>query len=427
MLHLLKTWILLVIAFLLFLAFPKPTHAFIDALQSDEYNLESMLGGKVLINPQAPTGILPTFMDTTHVIVAGAVDSNGTLINQGASGVTSSVIASMYTTKPASTTNYLAYLKHNINPVSPVFAATNPGSTILEPILKLWIINRNIAYIFFIVIFVIIGFMIMFRTKLNPQTIINLQLALPKVIIALILVTFSYAIAGFIIDLVFIINGLIYNIYSNAFNLSPDDVSEKINFINILLSDQAQWPAVWTSIGEIFAFKEIIEEGVHSRLFNLILALTLFGTAIKIFFTLLTKYVTLIIQATFSPLFFLISAIPSPNSNSFNIIKSMFASALAFPAIYFILVLSGGILTASAAAHTDIQEMIGIPPFNSGPTSIIQQIASLSKLVALGILMTAPAIPQMIDKALSTPTAPIDTSQIAGVLRKIPVVGGLIG
>ena len=35
--------------------------------------------------------------------------------------------------------------------------------------------------------------MIMFRSKLNPQTSVSIQLALPKIVVSLILVTFSYA------------------------------------------------------------------------------------------------------------------------------------------------------------------------------------------------------------------------------------------
>jgi len=54
--------------------------------------------------------------------------------------------------------------------------------------------------------------MIMFRIKINPQTAITIQLALPKLIITLLLITFSYAIAGFMIDIFYLIWGIITNL-----------------------------------------------------------------------------------------------------------------------------------------------------------------------------------------------------------------------
>jgi len=425
--HRFKKLTLFFLSLIILLAFPKPVQAnFIDAIQSTEYNLESFVGGKNLLDPQAPTGILPSVSDTIHIYVAGAVDENGQLLTSGGTGAASMAISSLYNHRPASTATYLAYLKQNLNPASPAFAATNPGSLFTAPIIKLWALNRNIAYLFFIIIFVITGFMIMFRAKLNPQTIIGIQQALPKIIVALILVTFSYAIVGFIIDLVYILNNLIFNVYWKILNISTSEQAHQIHFLNILVEGQGQWPSIWESFLQIFALEKTIGDSstALSRLFDLILALTLFGVAIKIFFTLLTKYVILILQAAFSPFIFLFTAFPGDTSSVAKSLKSILSAALAFPAIYFILVLSGALLTTSSV--TPIKELIGLPPFNQGPTSFIGEVATISKFAALGILMTAPTIPQVIDKALETQPAPVDTSQIAGALRKIPIIGGLI-
>ena len=45
----------------------------------------------------------------------------------------------------------------------------------------------------------------MFRQRISPQAVMTIQAALPKVIIALIMVTFSYAIAGFMIDISYVL------------------------------------------------------------------------------------------------------------------------------------------------------------------------------------------------------------------------------
>ena len=71
-----------------------------------------------------------------------------------------------------------------------------------------WAGMRDIAYALSVLAIIIFSFMIMFRVKISPQLVISVQSALPKVIVALILVTFSFAIAGFVIDLMYVVSGL---------------------------------------------------------------------------------------------------------------------------------------------------------------------------------------------------------------------------
>ena len=66
---------------------------------------------------------------------------------------------------------------------------------------SLWTDVLNLAYIFFVIVMIIAGFMIMFRHKIGGQAMVTLGNVLPNVIIALIVATFSFAIAGLIIDL----------------------------------------------------------------------------------------------------------------------------------------------------------------------------------------------------------------------------------
>lgn len=71
-----------------------------------------------------------------------------------------------------------------------------------------WAGMRDIAYALSVLAIIVFAFMIMFRVKISPQLVISVQSALPKVIIALVLVTFSFAIAGFVIDLMYVVSGL---------------------------------------------------------------------------------------------------------------------------------------------------------------------------------------------------------------------------
>ena len=66
-----------------------------------------------------------------------------------------------------------------------------------------------------VIVLIAIGFMVMFRMKMNPQTVISVENALPKIVVSMILITFSFAIAGLLIDLMYIMIILIISMLSN--------------------------------------------------------------------------------------------------------------------------------------------------------------------------------------------------------------------
>lgn len=127
-------------------------------------------------------------------------------LNGGALGTVSSLITALYLNPPVRTGDYLASVGHGLGIAKEARAqgVAGSGATVLSPILSLWQVSRNISYVVMIIIFVIIGMMVMFRNKINPQTVITAQTALPGLIIGLILITFSYFLAGLITDMAFV-------------------------------------------------------------------------------------------------------------------------------------------------------------------------------------------------------------------------------
>lgn len=103
--------------------------------------------------------------------------------------------------------NYLSNILYNYN-VIPEANAQGFGYTALNPVQKYWSGARDIAYALIVLVVIVFAFMIMFRIKISPQVVISVQSSLPKVFGALILITFSYAIAGFMIDLMYVIGGV---------------------------------------------------------------------------------------------------------------------------------------------------------------------------------------------------------------------------
>jgi hypothetical protein len=104
---------------------------------------------------------------------------------------------------------YFRNIGKNLHIIPETQAASGFGYTALQPVVDLWKATRNFAYAIFVIAIIVFAFMIMFKVKINPQTVITIQSALPKVIIAMILVTFSFAIAGFVVDLMYIIMGFL--------------------------------------------------------------------------------------------------------------------------------------------------------------------------------------------------------------------------
>lgn len=108
---------------------------------------------------------------------------------------------SMVYAPPASSKDYVRYLANNFGITRPAYAAAPSGGfETLKPLLPLWTTSRNVAYLLFVLVFIIIGLAIMLRVKIDPRTVMTLQNQIPRIIVGILLVTFSYAIAGLMVD-----------------------------------------------------------------------------------------------------------------------------------------------------------------------------------------------------------------------------------
>lgn len=143
----------------------------------------------------------------------GFVDNGG-----GALGLLTGGIAMLYT-PPANTGNYISYLSQNFGITKPTYAQTQGiGFDSISPLIGVWGVFRDISYLLFIFIFIIIGVAIMFRAKIDPRTVMTIQNQIPKLIIGIIMVTFSFAVAGLLIDLMWASTYVVINVMNRANN-----------------------------------------------------------------------------------------------------------------------------------------------------------------------------------------------------------------
>lgn len=133
-------------------------------------------------------------------------------------GFVSKLIVTPFANPPASGISWAYESFQQAGFIPKTMAAEGIGFTSIKPFANIWKIFRDVSYMFLVIVLIAIGFMIMFRAKINPQTVISVENALPKIVITLILITFSFAIAGFLIDLMYVSIVLIISILSNNGN-----------------------------------------------------------------------------------------------------------------------------------------------------------------------------------------------------------------
>lgn len=363
----------------------------------------------------------------------------------GIIGTSSNLVASLYNS-PASGVNYMAQLKDNFLGTKTAYAQ-GAGFVGLQPLLPLWRAFRNVVYILSSIFFIVIGIMIILRVKISPQAVITLQNALPKVILSLILVTFSYAIAGFIIDLVNLIQGIVIAIIFNVEGRNLNDNLFPPEFIQRFFSDKYDYgslvdPGLANAINltahlvPIMALSlitgligaligSLINPGVGTLIgggVGLIITLTILLLIVtfwivKLFFGLIKAYLNVIISIIFAPIVIGIGAFPNSKTNFSSWLTSLIANISIFPATLIFLVLANYIIFKIGQANTgalwipslltpgpDINNLItlgGLFPSNNLLGGLLPTIIGFA---ALGMLSKLPdLIPQVIFQLKPSP------------------------
>jgi len=158
--------------------------------------------------------------------------------NHSLMGGVAKLFSTTYTNPPASGLYWASASLQKAGFIPQSYAAEGVGFASIKPLMNLWKIFRDIAYLLIVLVLVFIGFMIMFRVKMNPQTVISVENALPKIVVSLLLITFSFPIAGVLIDAMYLVIILIINVLSsNGTYYSP------IEYQNIFL--QSDFITLW--------------------------------------------------------------------------------------------------------------------------------------------------------------------------------------
>ncbi len=372
------------------------------------------------------------------VCISGAKTQNDFTgcLNQSTAMQLGGVIADMYTTKPADSGLFLADMGHSLGFIPDQAYAQGIGFSGLEPLLPIWKAFRNIAYLLMALVMIVLGFMIMFRKKIDPKTVVTAQNAIPRVIIALILITFSYAIVGFMIDIMYLLIFFIIAIFKstnylpdpgwwvqNVFHIHTNDAlygqggigaqlfNVDVNPLKFLGWNMSEGTALSGSIAAIIGGLALTTvsmpvgvgisiAGFALPLVHLVLAIVLLFLFLRLLAFFLSSYIQIIISLLLAPLQLLMEALPGSNSFS-SWIKNLAANLAVFPIGGAMFMLSSIFANFSSNPGKLGSTNLWIPPY----TSVASNTTAIGALISLGILFAIPSVAGSVKEALKAKPA----------------------
>ena len=368
----------------------------------------------------------------------------------GAIGVMGNMIGVLYT-PPIHTADYFNYLASNFG-IAKDANAQGVGLTSVKPISGLWVTFRNIVYLLFVLIFILIGLGIMLRVRIDPRTVMTVQNQIPKIIIGLIFVTFSFAIAGFLIDAMWFVSIVIINILTSVHPQLPLNQSTYVTpfglsdvlggFFGVgLQSAGAIGGGIYKTLNtnSLSPVLAQLPTSPECALFDLGCALgTLFSTTIgglvnqvigivfgflvgifvflvvmiaiiwalfKLWFALISAYISILIDIIFAPFWIIGGLLPGAgNGIGFGAwVRDLAANLMAFPVVIGLFLI--GRIIADGFTTTTANNTFFTPPLIGDPTG-----SGLGALIAFGIIMISPNVVKMTKAAFKSSS--IDTRSI---------------
>lgn len=380
--------------------------------------------------------------------IGGSTDPESTFYyGKSAVAYLDRTITAMYQTPPANLALWIQDTGQTLGFIPKQAYAQGIGFTGLSPLLDIWKAFRNIAYGLLAVVMIAIGFMVMFRQKIDPKTVITVQSALPRIVIALLLITFSYAIVGLMIDLMYVLLTLIISVLvsSSHGTLGADTATKylaggfgtilgavfkgSVNSLNDLVAffspggtiattavtgglgvGALSWILAGTAAGAT-ASPGIAFLGLGLPILLLfIVAIILLFAVIRLTFLLVGAYIQIIISVLTAPFQLLATAIPGNNTFG-SWLLNLTANLLVFP------ITAGLLLVANILANLEAHPVgtfgatgpaFWTPPLLGGTGH------GVAGVIALGMLLSIPSIVNSIKESFKA-KPPVPTGGFAGI------------
>ncbi|HET9946528.1 MAG TPA: hypothetical protein VFQ63_00545 [Patescibacteria group bacterium] len=430
------------------------------------------MSGIDLSNPK-----MPCLGYDFHTGKIGYIKSGGLL------GTSVQMIATLYT-PPAHFSDFTKDISSNFGLVKHTYAASScdPSAGIgvgfcgINPLVNIWKTFRNIVYLFFVLIFILVGFGIMLRFKIDPRTVMTIENQLPRLVIGLLLVTFSFAIAGLLIDAMWVGTFLVINIltgvpssglqagkvvghlFNNPFGFfdaaapggfagvtfgaggSVKDVMLGIftgntsNQLGLVPPTQScNWYDVgcWLSgtivgtVGQVLAnILGFLVSWIIGIIGGIIILIALLVAMFRLWMALALAYVYILIDIVLGPFYILLGMIPGSKINFQSWAQGLLANLAAFPAAIGIFLL-GNLFMQAAGGN---ENLLFVPPLigNPNPSGAVSQGSSpLSFLIGVVIILIAPSVVGLMKEVFKAPQNKLGQAAFSNIGLGAKGAGGL--
>lgn len=350
---------------------------------------------------------------------------------------------------------------------------------------QLWQLSFTLAMIFVVLVLIISGFMIMFRSKIGGQVVVTVSMALQNVVLATGMALASFALGVFFLNLskflmlifanIFLavvansglnlVTKLYYEVAGVTFFNEPFGLSAKL-LLTLLLGDAGNLitevitnfgfgnpSGLVSTLGSLFGETVQFIAGMATNamvlgtggglflLSRIIITGGIFIASIRIFWTALKIYIKMVIDVVSAPVLFVLMAIPGKNTGISDWIFRMFKNALA-PPVMFLAINMIVLLTLQLAfgiAKTSIEDGGPIPAISGGALSNGTFISTFFSMQSLGmglhglimmvLLHMVPSIPKAMEDLFASKAS--GSMQKAGEevskrLQSIPMLGALM-
>lgn len=336
-------------------------------------------------------------------------------------------------TKPVSGVDYVAGKLRKFNIVDNAYAQEGFGyTTSLAIIQPIWVGVRDASYSLVIFAILILAFMVMLRAKISPQAAVTVQSALPRVALGLVLITFSYAIAGFMVDIVFVLQGLVAGILNSSGLSGASAIDSFIAMNHIWKSTFAYAVSVLLMLLPYFALgggafglgaASAISAGplvlgvmVAAIILLVIIMIVFLVALIRIFWLQLKTSVAIMLLVIVSPLMMLVGIIRPGTIKTW--FRSMAANLSVFFTISLLVMLAHLVLFSTrdtTIAGIDIAGVLKLntfsikyqnPPAGSGqlPTNFgVGGVGLFGLFLSFGMILSIPKMASMARDYISKP------------------------
>jgi len=206
---------------------------------------------------------------------------------------------------------------------------------ILYSVYYIWQFSRDVSLGLMAIVLLYIGIMIIMRKKINPQVVVSVQYAIPKIIIGIALIIFSYPIGALIISLA-------WGLFRGAFPL----------LFNALLKTGTPLPSGIIFLAILLEMLAITAGNAFLIMLLWLAALVLVVLNILLYFKALLIYIKMVFSVITAPLEMVLGTVPGSESTIQNWFKRMAKYAISIVAMGIVVPITLLLAFAVIVAYT---------------------------------------------------------------------------